>query len=382
MPTCRVEQSLQRVEMNGFAFPLGVYPVEELEPVPGYTLDFEPADGDDTGDGSDWEEWPDRYVFDILVPATKVESLCRALLTMLACGSSGGEGGGGSGGGGHGKGSGGGGGGGGGGGRIFPILDVLGHDAYREVDPYVSYDLLGVDRFWDTIRRYRAYFYEDGLVGFGAMCEEPFLYIFVDEHKIVTVRAEVALKERVEHILAAFELKEVAEIKGADAATHEHRSVLDAPEDRLDLLNADEIIEELRDDWHLALNIDPDSNVDAEGHELGVTGWRCVVRYDPPPVEKPKGEAGSVTQQTFPPPKYAEVYVTADCLNKALDLAFEGFDTVSGRTPDVASDEEADPVIVASDRMTGEEFKTVILEMAKQSPELTEMKVWYAEWVR
>lgn len=351
MPRCRADQSIERVVHEGFAFPLGVYPVEPLEPVPGYTLEFEAADGDDTGETAEWEEWPDRYVFDILVDATKVESLVRVLCSLLP-------------------------------GRVFPILDVLGHDAYREVDPYVSYDLIGLDRFLDTVRRYRAYFYEDGLVGFGAMSEEPFLYIFVDEHKIVTVRAEVGLKERIEQILAAMDLKEVPEIKGADAATHEHRGVLDAPEDRLDLLNADEIVEELRDEWRLALNIDPDTNLDPSGKDLGVTGWRCIVRYDPPPVEQPKGTSGAITQQTFPPPKYAEVLLTADTLNKAIDFAFEGFDLAAGATPEVLKDDEADPVIVTADRLLPEEFRAAIGEGSKQTPDFGESKVWHAAWLK
>ena len=73
---------------------------------------------------------------------------------------------------------------------MFPILDVLGHDAFREIDPYVAYELVALDSFMDSVRRYEDFLYEDGLCGFGAMSEEPFFYVFVDEHKIVTVRAE------------------------------------------------------------------------------------------------------------------------------------------------------------------------------------------------
>ncbi len=336
MPRCRVDQSIERVEVDGFAFPLGVYPVEAMTPAPGYTLDFEPADGDDSGETEEWEEWPDRYVFDILVSATRVESLCRSLFALLP-------------------------------GRVYPILDVLGHDAYREVDPYVSYDLVGLDRFLDTIRRYRGYFFEDGLVGFGAMSEEPFLYVFVDEHKIVTVRAESALKEKIEHLLAAFDLREVPEIRGADASTHEHRGVLDAPDERLDLLNADEIVEELRDSWRLSLNIDPDRNLDADGNELGITGWRCIVRYDPKPEEQKKGESGAITQQTFPPPRYCEVLLTADTLSRAMDLAFEGFDEVAADTPDISGETEAEPVIVATDRLSADDFAAAVREAREKS---------------
>src|SRR5690606_20568582 len=100
---------------------------------------------------------------------------------------------------------------------------VLGHDAYREVDSLVSYDLIGQERFMDAIRRFRGFFFEDGLVGFGAMSEEPFIYIFVDEHKLITVRVETALKEKVEQVLATFDLQPVDEIAGADSVAHEHR---------------------------------------------------------------------------------------------------------------------------------------------------------------
>ncbi len=216
MARCRVDKSIERREIDGFAFPLGVYPIEDMTPREGYAVWFEPADGtdspgedapevptspDDSEDGglaADWEEWPDRYVFDIAISATRVEALSRALFAMMP-------------------------------GRISPILDFLGHDAYREVDPYVSYDLIGQERFIDALRRYRAFFFEDGLVGFGALSEEPFIYVFVDEHKLVTVRVEAVLKEKIESLLAAFDLPQVDEISGADAVTHEHRGVLDAP---------------------------------------------------------------------------------------------------------------------------------------------------------
>src|SRR5207247_7202672 len=137
-------------------------PVEPMVPKPGYTVEFEPADGGEdvpltsasevsasAGDTADepekggeagasggWEEWPDRYVFDIVLTAERVEPLVRALLAMLP-------------------------------GRIYPILDYLGLDAYREVDPYISYELVGMERFIDALRRYRACVCDDGLCGCG-----------------------------------------------------------------------------------------------------------------------------------------------------------------------------------------------------------------------
>lgn len=369
--------------MSGFAFPLGVYPVDAIEPKSGYTTAFEPADdgSDPTSSaaaesGGEWEEWPDRYVFDILVPAVRVEPLCRSLLSLLP-------------------------------GRIYPILDFLGQDEWREVDPYVSYDLLGMDRFMDTLRRFRGFFYEDGLVGFGAMSEEPFLYVFVDEHKVVTVRAEADLKEKVEKVLAAFDLELLDELASADSVTHEHRSVLEAPSDRPDLFVGDEIVELLRDEWRLVLNIDPESNIDEDGKDLGVTGWRCILRYDPPmPVgvddksEEKEGETGSEKSPPAEPAKdkppvagnegdaklpvsrYAEIYLTAESLHEATDLALGALEKML-EDAEVTIDPETtpEPMMVASDRWNAEDFAKIVEQSTKQKPEMTDSAVHHATWL-
>lgn len=303
MATCRADSTITRHEIDGFKYPLGAYPVEPVKPKPGYTLQFEPADGGE--EEGDWEEWPDRYIFDAVISAERVEPLCRMLFSLMP-------------------------------GRVYPILDVLGHDAYREIDPYISYELVGTDRVTDALRRYRDYLFEDGLVGFGAMAEEPFYYIFVDEHKIVTIRAEPSFKEKVEKILQAFDLEQVEDPAGADAAAHEHRSVLVTPEDEPGLLGPGEIVERLRDDWLLVLNVDPDTNVDDEGKELGATLWRCLMRCE--------FDAGN--------PRYAEATVRAECLRDAEETAFDAMDDLIHRKPE---DTPTDVVIVASDRIKPEQ---------------------------
>lgn len=389
MARCRVDKSIERVEIAGFAFPLGVYPIEPMEPRAGYTMTFEPADGDeaqiggsrsgrseedldeqdgldegglaDDGEGAEWEEWPDRYVFDILVPATRVEALCRSLFALLP-------------------------------GRVYPILDVLGQDEYREVDPYVSYDLIGLERFLDGVRRFGGFLFEDGLVGFGAMSDEPFIYLFVDEHKIVTVRVETALREKVEAVLAAFDLEQVDEIAGADAATHEHRGVLEAPEDRRDLLNAEEIIEYLRDEWRLVLNIDPETNIDDDGHELGITGWRCLVRHDwesspNEAAEAATGNGGKSAGKKGPPAagRYAEVLLTASCFREAEDLALAEFKSMlpAALRKIWEQDEDAPdvPVLVAADRLTPEHFQEDLERAGASKADMKESRVWHAAWM-
>jgi hypothetical protein len=389
MARCRVDKSIERVEMKGFAFPLGVYPIEPMDPRPGYTVTFEPADGEGTpgsggaGDsssddeggladpggegggggegGAEWEEWPDRYVFDILVPATRVEALCRTLFALLP-------------------------------GRVFPILDVLGQDEFREVDPYVAYDLVGLEQFLDAVRRFNGFFYEDGLVGFGVMCEEPFLYTFVDEHKIVTVRVETALREKVEAVLAAFDLQEIDEIAGADAATHEHRGVLEPPpDDRPDLLNAEEIVEYLRDKWHLVLNIDPETNVDDEDNPLGISGWRCLIRHDweIPQNEADAAKAAHKAGKATTIGRYAEIFLTAGCFREAEDLALAEFKSLL--SPALRKiweqDEEAPdvPILVAADRLTSEHFaeelKAARSKDRTEKLDMEERRVWHAAWM-
>jgi hypothetical protein len=305
MPKCQIDPTIQRVEADGFKFPLGVYPVEPLTPKAGYSMDFEPADGGEEPDdqGDRWEEWPDRYMFDVVISADRLDAFVRALLSMMP-------------------------------GRIYPILDILGQDAYREVDPYVAYELVGQERFIDALRRYRPLFLEDGLCGFGAMVDEPhFFYFFVDEHKIVTIRAETLLKERVEKILSAFDLESMESPAGADSAAHEHRTVLDHSAQRPDLLTLDEIVESLREEWRLSLNIDPDTNLDDDGHELGMTFWRCLVR---------------VTEKDWEKPRYVESLIVAGTIRKAEELALDAGDEIRpGKTQ-----EWEENTVVTSDRLT------------------------------
>jgi hypothetical protein len=249
-------------------------------------------------------------------------------------------------------------------GRVYPILDVLGRDAFREVDPYITYDLVGTDRFLNACRWLRDFLFEDGLVGFGAMSEEPFFYIFIDEHKIVTIRCEPLLKEKVEKILTAFDLQAMSDPAGADSASHEHRGVLSAPPEEADLLDGDQVLEFLRDDWTLVLNVDPETNLDDEGKELGVTGWKCTLR----------GENEGET-------RYAVMVLTASCYRVMEDLAIQTLATMCEKAE--VDFEEAS--VLTADRLQGEEIaaqaERVSGSKVKVPKTLPEAKIFAAEWI-
>lgn len=318
MMRCKADPSLRRTVVGNFQFPLGVYPVEDMVPKAGFASHFEQADGG--GDGDAWEEWPDRYAYDIVASAERLPALCRALFSLFD-------------------------------GRVYPILDVLGQDAYREIDPFIAYELVGLDRFLDGVRLFKDYLYEDGMCGFGLMAEEPFLYVFVDEHKIITVRAEPSMKERVERVLGAFELEQTEHAAGADASAHEHRGVIVAPDNRPELMTSDEALEFLKRHWRLVLNIDPDSNVDDAGKELGVTHWRAMVRCD-------------LTEETV---RYAEVVFDAANLRQAEEVAFSACEDLSAEL----EGNWEDATLVVIDRLTPEGLAQVLAN-APATPEAKE----------
>jgi len=318
MPTCLIDPAIERKSVKGFKFPLGVYPVEPMTPVVGYTSDFEPADNSE--EMGDWEAWPDQYVFDIVMPAERVEPFWQQIFAMMP-------------------------------GRVYPIIDYIGHDAYREIDPYMAYEPTGKEKVVNAIRQYRPFFFEDGMVGFGAVSEDPFFYVFVDEHKIVTVRVEPEFRPRIEKLLAAFELSPKEEPAGADAASHEHRSILVTSPDRPDLISGDEILERMRDAWRLVLNVDPDTNVDDEGNELGIMPWRCIARHS--------------TEQN-PDDQYVEVLLTSATLRGAEEMTHEA---VLERAGD-AGEHGAwfDVVIISADRITPEQARDAMRRGPKSKP--------------
>lgn len=324
MGLCVLDSSIQRLVVDGFSFPLGVYPVEACKPVQGYSVAFEPADGGD----DEWEQWPDRYVYEIVVGADLLPALCRNLLMLMPP-------------------------------RVYPILDFLGHDAYREIDPFLAYEPVGLDHVIEGLRKYRAFLYEDGLCGWGAMAEDPFFYLFVDEHKIITIRIPAELRDQMDALLAFHGLTQVEEPSGADSVEHEHRTVLLAPETDPESMTAEEIVDALREDWRLSLNVDPETNVDDEGNDLGVTAWRSLVR-----VPDAEGD------------RFVEVLLAAPCMRRAEELALEASAEVAGE-----SDDESHHAVIIADRITPDHLRELVGSEVPPLSSFAEGRIFRAGWV-
>ena len=340
MAQCVLDTSLTRVETQGFKFPLGVFPTKPIRPKAGYTVMFEPADG---GEEDDWEEWPDRYVFEVVMSAERLGAFTTAMLNVMPP-------------------------------RVYPILDVLGHDAYREIDPYIAYELIGIEHFIDGIRRYRPFLLEDGLCGFGVMCDDPFIYLFLDEHKIATIRCRPDERARIEAILHAFDLEEIVEPVGVDASEHEHRTVLLSPESRDDLLDAEEVTERLVDGWRLTLNIDAEANEDADGAPLGMTPWRVLVRvsFD---SDEDKGLRTGYAEILLEAPNYRTADEAAQ--QAALDLP----QLTGGDDPQTAPMIH-ELVTITADRMRQGQLRKALARRAPQKPgEIGAARIHRCRWL-
>jgi hypothetical protein len=381
MPTVQIDESIERRSSGPFRFPLGVYPIEPLTAEAGFVADFESADGGE-GEGAgapgagEWEEWPDRYMFDVLISAERLPAFCRALFTLMP-------------------------------GRVYPILDVLGNDAYREIDPYIAYDLVGIERFLDGFIHFGEWLLEDGLVGFGAMSMDPFFYVFIDEHKAVTIRVAVELRDTIKGLLDAFELEEVPEIMGPDAVKHEHRTVVLRTSDPRTGLHPEEIIEKLQDAWLLQLNIDTTANIDDDGRNLGVTPFRCVLRClravaapggpGGEPEAKAAGTAGETPGDDETPTApgagpaadpeamvqpeeeavYCEALLTAPSYESAESMAL---DTAGSSPPDGLA--FSDVRLIYADRFRPDQFLDMLRDAgaSADAPELGEPRVFAMRW--
>ncbi|MGI9014397.1 MAG: hypothetical protein ACR2GY_09125 [Phycisphaerales bacterium] len=236
----KLRTDIQRVSLGRFALPLGIVPVDLREPVQGYTVTYNPGENEE----------PDTYAFHIVVSHERLQPLLRDAFGLLPE-------------------------------EISPIIEVDSYDAYRTVDVYIGREDEPIERetFLAAWSQYEPLLLEDGAIGVGANSDEPFVEIFIDQWKALSIHVPLEMRPAVDELLARHLLSEVpATWPPADSKLRYEatiRPVLEA--DSEGPLTVDDVLVELRNLWSMELNIDPETNVDEGGRELGLTLWHAAI---------------------------------------------------------------------------------------------------------
>jgi len=274
----RLQNDLTRATIDGFALPLGLLPVGVDAPMQGFTIDYEPARDED----------PDTYTFNVVVSHELVKPLFERLLSLMPD-------------------------------TVFGIVEIGSRDAYRPVDVYMGHTPVSLGTFRTMLADLDPFIYEDAALAVGALGEEPYIEIFLDQWKGILVHAPLSMRDEVERLLLECGLHEVPETwprddNGRALEGLRPRQVL-AIEDEYSA-DVDEVLLQLRHAWYLELNVDPERNVDEAGRDLGRTLWHAMVIVES--LDDPEGGA------------YASIWATAGSLREVEHLITDTIDA-SGR---------------------------------------------------
>ena len=247
---------------------MGIEPSDLSPPVQGYTVAYTPGEDDE----------PDTYVFRVVVSHERLAKVVDQVFNLLPP-------------------------------EVYCIVEVGSRDAYRAVDVYLGEETISLDEFRETWKRYEPLLLEDASIAAGANSEEPFVEIFLDMWKSLSIHVPLAMRDDVEELLQKLDLEEVAQTWPSDdeeeTLSDERgprvRQVLDLSDDQLPDL--DDLLLDLRHAFRLELNIDPDTNVDDAGRNLGLTLWRATIIVEPTDGDATEGV-------------YAVVWATAGSLSE------------------------------------------------------------------
>lgn len=282
----QLQTDLERVVIDGFAFALGVSPSAAGKlrpPLQGYTVSYVGGQEDE----------PDTYSFCVVVSHERLAGLLKRAFDLLPD-------------------------------HVYGIVEIGSRDAYRTTDVFVGLENepISLDRFRRVWAQYQPFLLEDGSIAAGANSEDPFIEIFLDQAKALMIHVPLSMREDVESMLHEVGLEEVQQLwpaGGGDEPEPEEdrdeewgssqiRPVLDLSDDTCP--DVDELLLNLRHDWNLELNVDPESNIDEGGRNLGSTLWHAVVivdQADPSDVQSPSGA-------------YASIWATAGSLHEMEHL--------------------------------------------------------------
>lgn len=234
----RLRADLERAELAGFVLPLGLEPGRLSPPQQGYTLAYNPGQDDE----------PDSYSFHVVISHERLRGLLARAFDLLP-------------------------------GQVTGIAEVESTDAYRAVDVYLGTELISKEEFLESWTWFESFLTEDCYIGAGANSEEPFVEIFLDQWKRVSIHVPLPMRDEVEAFLAEFDLEETIELWPATESDEAFNTAMFRPVLELEdeySPDLDEVVHDLRHVWQLELNIDPDRNRDEGGRELGKTLWHSV----------------------------------------------------------------------------------------------------------
>ncbi len=320
MDRYRLRSDLDRAVINGFALPLGIAPGDLEAPMSGYTIAYAVGVDDE----------PDTYSFYVAVSHERIAAVLHRVFDLLPK-------------------------------AVYGLVEISSRDAYRPIDVFIGREQISLSRFLETWQRCEPVLLEEGSIGAGANSQEPFVEIFLDQWKGLSIIVPLTMKEPVELMLEGLDLHEVPETWKVDGDARameaaEIRPVLDLADGAPDL---DDLLWQLRSDWRLDLDVDPDNNVDEAGRPLGMTLWHAVVSV-------------REHQEGSPEEADASVWATAGSLSDAeilIDTALSQWRFAEMYAIDrVAYDERPDELVDLAPRRDHAEVHLVQIETRARQP--------------
>lgn len=267
----RLRTDLVRSVIDGFAMPLGIESLDLRAPTQGFTVTYTAGQ----------DEEPDTYTFHVVASHERLVGVIGHAFELLPQ-------------------------------RVFPIVEIGSRDAYRSTDVFIAPEPISLDAFRETWQRYEGLLLEDGSMAAGANSDEPFIEVFVDQWKGISIHAPLSMRDDVEQILRESGLDEVSQTwpeNGEEIVQPPRvRPVLDLEDEYSPDL--DELLLNLRHEWRLELNVDPETNLDESGRALGLTLWHAVVIVEPTDGDPERGA-------------YVSVWATAGSLSAMEELIEE-----------------------------------------------------------
>lgn len=279
MKDFQLRRDLKRVVIDGFALPLGMAPApgRMQPPVQGYTVAFMAGEEDE----------PDTYSFHVVVSHERLAPIVHRAFDFLPE-------------------------------EVYGIVEIGSRDAYRSTDVYIGApeDPISIHEFRRIWKKYEPFLLEDGSIAAGANSDEPFVEIFIDQWKGLSIHVPPGMRDEVEAMLQQEGLEEVLQTW---PTTDEHADEEFGEESRirpvLDLKDefspdVDELLLNLRHDWRLELNVDREANYDEGGRNLGPTLWHAVIIMDRSDDVSNGSEQGA----------YASIWATASSMEEMEQL--------------------------------------------------------------